>query len=88
MSNTSKLGEITFHLDTIESQEEYEVVLDVLEPVGKTTIAKIQCKIKFVWSLYKLYQDLINKAEKKISKYNTTILKSNKIIDALNGMVN
>ncbi len=32
-----------------------------------------------------MYQDLITKAEKKINKYNTTIMKSNKIIDALNG---
>ena len=54
----------------------------------KSTIAKINCTIKFVWSLYKFYQDLITKSEKKINKYNNTILKSNKIIDVLNGKSN
>jgi len=85
ISNDNKLGEIRFHLNAVDTQEEYEVVLDVIEDSTKSTIAKINCKIKFVWSLYKLYQDLLNKAEKKINKYITTIMKSNKIIDVLNG---
>jgi hypothetical protein len=85
-SNDFLVGEIRFHLEAVESQEEYEVVLDVIENTRKDTIAQINCKIKFVWSLYKLYLDMINKSDKKIAKYNTTILKSNKIIDTLNGI--
>jgi hypothetical protein len=81
------LGEIRFHLDAVESQDEYEVELDVIESVNKSTVAKIQCKIKFVWSFYTMYQDLVNKSEKKINKFSNNIQKSNKIIDVLNGIL-
>ena len=85
MSNETKLGEVRFHLNAVDTQEEYDVVLDITNDNNNSSIAKINCKIKFVWSLYKLYQDLINKSEKKLNRYNTTIMKSNKIIDVLNG---
>jgi len=86
-SNDSKLGEIRFHLNNIDTQDEYEVLLDVIESHNKTTIAKINAKLKFIWSYYKLYQDLVNKTEKRISKLNNNILKCNKIIDVLNGNI-
>ena len=86
-SNGNVLGEIKFRLDGLESQEEYDVVLEVNEPSNKNkVIAKITCKIKFVWSLVKYSQDMINKTEKKIAKYNETIRKSNDILDTLNGI--
>lgn len=74
-----------FHLSSFESQDEYEVVLDIIDE-NKTNIAKINCKINFIWSYYTHYLDLVNKTEKKINHYNITTSKSNKILEILNGM--
>jgi len=74
-----------FHLNTIETQEEYEVILDLLEENKKDVVAKINCKIHFLWSFREFYHNLMIKSEKKINHFNETIQKSNKIIESLNG---
>jgi len=73
-----------FHLKDVDSQDEYEVVLDIIDE-NKSNIAKVNCKLSFIWAYYSYYQDLINKTEKKINHYNQTIVKSNKILEILNG---
>ncbi len=73
-----------FHLSAVETQNEYEVVLDIIDE-NKIYIAKMFCKINFIWSYYMFYQDMANKSEKKISSYNGTIQKSNRVWEILNG---
>jgi hypothetical protein len=75
-----------FHLSAVESQEEYEVVLDIIDE-NKSNIAKMFCKISFVWSYHSYYQDLINKTEKQINNHNLTIQRSNKILEILSGII-
>ena len=73
-----------FHLSQVDSQDEYDVTLDLLDD-NKFNVAKIYCKINFIWSYHLLYQDLITKTEKKINNLNHTIQKCNKILGTLNG---
>ena len=56
-----------------------------LEENKKDVVAKINCKIHFLWSFREFYHNLMIKSEKKINHFNETIQKSNKIIESLNG---
>lgn len=79
------MGTIKFDLKDINSQNEYHI--DRLEINDRTnfSIGKISANLKFVWSFVKYYQDLINVTEKNLLKYDTTIKKSNSVLQILNG---
>ncbi len=47
--------------------------------------AKINAKIKFVWSMYKLYQDMFNASEKKLKNLQNLLDKSYQLLENLNG---
>jgi hypothetical protein len=84
MSDKTILGRKEFHLNTIESQNDHELNLVILNE-GNENIATLICKVKFIWSYFALYQNLISQTEKLISSFKLTLSKSKKIIDTLNG---
>jgi hypothetical protein len=91
MNNTEdeeiSIGTVRFPLDKIENQDEYDVLLEIPDEEDEKIInAKINAKIKFVWSIYKLYQDLFAKSEKALQTYKQLLDKSNQYLENLYGM--
>lgn len=79
------IGAVKFPLDRIEKQEEYDLELEIPdENDDRIIMAKINAKIKFVWSVYKLYQDKLNKSERLLQNYNNMLQKTNKLLENLN----
>jgi hypothetical protein len=79
------LGTVKFPLDKIERQEEYDLELEIPDENDERIItAKINAKIKFIWSIYKYYQDLLAKSERNLQNCNAMLQKTNKLIENLN----
>ena len=81
----SALGTVKFPLDKIEKQEEYDLELEIPDEHDEKIInAKINAKIRFVWSTYKYYQDLYAKSERTLQNYNTMLTRTYQLIENLN----
>lgn len=82
------LGKVKFPLKRITNQDEYDAYLEIPdEHDEQLIIIKVKAKIRFIWSFLKLFQDLEMKTEKTILSYEKTLLKSNQLIDSLNGKI-
>lgn len=82
----SIIGEVRFPLDQLENQEEYDILLEIPDEEDDEIInAKVNAKIQFIWSPFKMYQDLHAKSEKIINTYNNMIAKSNHLLQNLSG---
>ena len=81
----SALGTVKFPLDKIEKQEEYDLELEIPDEYDERIInAKINAKIRFVWSTYKYYQDLYAKSERVLQNYNAMLTRTFQLIENLN----
>ena len=79
------IGTVKFPLDTIEKQEEYDLELEIPDEEDEKVInAKINAKIRFIWSIYKYYQDLYTKSERSLQNYNSQLQKTYQLLDSLN----
>jgi hypothetical protein len=84
----TKVGFVNFPLARIENQDEYEVLLEIHDDQDDSFVkAKINAKIKFVWSMYKLYQDMFNASEKKLKNLQNLLDKSYQLLENLNGRI-
>ena len=80
------LGTVNFNLNRIEKQEEYDIILDILDEESDSKInATINCKILFIWSHYKYYYDLYLKSESVAQSYKNVLEKSTTFLENLNG---
>lgn len=79
------IGMVKFPLDKIERQDEYDLELEIPDENDEKIItAKINAKIRFIWSWYKYYQDLYTKSEKHLQNYTNTIQRTNNLLENLN----
>jgi flavoprotein len=84
----TKVGVVNFPLARIENQDEYEVLLEIHDEQDDNHVkAKINAKIKFVWSMYKMYQDMFNTSEKKLKNLQNLLDKSYQLLENLNGIL-
>ncbi len=74
-------------MDSIEKQEDYDVSLEVPDPNDESEVyAKINAKIKFIWSLYLFYSEELIKSEERINNLRNLISQKQNIFRNLNGI--
>lgn len=80
------LGIVKFSLGMIANQEEYDVVLEIPDTEDENIIiAKINAKIQFIWSFFKLYTDKLSKSEENIYNLQLSLQKKKNVLSHLNG---
>lgn len=88
-ANSQSLGIVKFSLGMIANQEEYDVVLEIPDPDDESNVtAKINAKIQFIWSFYKLYSEKLSKTEENIYNLQLSLQKKRTVLNHLNGNYN
>jgi len=86
-ANRESLGIVKFSLGMISNQEEYDVVLEIPDPEDENSItAKINAKIQFIWSFYKLYSEKLSQTEENIYNLQLSLQKKRTVLNHLNGI--
>jgi hypothetical protein len=82
---TIDLGNKIFPLDSIDSQDEYDVkiIIPDLNDNSKE-LAHINCKIIFYWSDFEFYEEKTLKSQKTLNKLQNAIKKTNEYLQILN----
>ncbi len=84
----TRIGMVNFSLSKIENQQEYDVLLEIHDEEYENIIkAKINAKIKFIWSYYLLYQELHSISDKKLESLQTSLQNIRQLLENLNGMI-
>jgi hypothetical protein len=85
-ADCQSLGIVKFSLGMIANQEEYDVVLEIPDPEDDNNItAKINAKIQFIWSYYKLFSEKLSKTEENIYNLQLSLQKKRNVLSHLNG---
>ena len=84
---SQSLGIVKFSLGMIANQEEYDVVLEIPDPDDENSVsAKINAKIQFIWSFFRLYSEKLSKTEENIYNLQLSLQKKRTLLGHLNGI--
>ena len=79
-----EIGKKVFELNTIQSQDKYEITIELPDVYDdRTIIAHIKTIIFFYWSDYEKYSELAQKSENQIQKLQKAIRQTNNYLNTL-----
>jgi hypothetical protein len=82
-----EIGKKVFDLNTIQSQDKYEITIELPDIYdNKSIIAHIKTIIFFYWSDYEKYSELAQKSENQIQKIKKAIHQTNNYLKTLNDL--
>jgi hypothetical protein len=83
INNSTTSGESKVPFQQITSQDEYEVDLEIADSENERQVWVLNIKLTLIWSYFKLYQDLYNKAEVAFNDNLAMLEKTNSVIENL-----